>query len=82
MPLIHYLCECSYSATKFFRQPKEAPATIPCQKCGKEQKKQLSAPNSKSVVVVDNGLQARSTEVNLELVKDIEERSTKDFKDK
>lgn len=53
-----------------------------CKKCGKEQKKQLSAPNSKSVVVVDNGLQARATEVNLELVKDIEDRSTKDFKDK
>lgn len=82
MPLIHYLCECDYSATKFFRQPKEAPKTFICPKCGKEQKKQLSAPNSKSIVVVDNGIQSRAVEVNLELVKDIEERSTKDFKDK
>jgi uncharacterized Zn finger protein len=82
MPLIYYLCECSGSTSKFFRRPKEAPPSVKCQKCGKEQKKQLSAPNAKSIVIVDNGVQARSTEVDLELVKDIEERSTKDFKEK
>lgn len=82
MPLIHYLCECSCSTSKFYRQPKDASSTVPCKKCGKEAKKQLSAPNSKSIIVVDNGFQARATEVDLEMVKDIEERSTKDFKDK
>ena len=80
MPLISYLCECGLSVSKFFRQPIEAKLTLKCIGCGKESKKQLSAPNSKSIVVVDNGVQARKVEVDLEIVKDIEARSTKDFK--
>jgi hypothetical protein len=81
MPLIHYLCGCLYSTTKFYRQPRDAPLVIVCRKCSRlESKKQLSAPNSKSITVIDNGVQARATEVDLEVVKDIEARSTKDFK--
>lgn len=53
-----------------------------CKKCGKRSKKQLTGPASRSIVTVDNGFQARSTEVNLELVEDIEARSTKDFNKK
>lgn len=53
-----------------------------CKKCGKQAKKQLKAPASRSIVVVDNGVQARATEVNMELVEDIEARSTKDFGEK
>ncbi len=82
MPLIHYQCECSYSTTKFFRHPKDATADVVCKKCGKKAKKQLKGPSSKSIVVVDNGIQARETEVNLELVEDIADRSNKDFKEK
>ena len=43
-------------------------------------KRQLSAPSAKSITVIDNGFQAKRTEVDLEIVKSIEERSTKDFK--
>lgn len=82
MPLISYLCECGDSTSKFFRKSKDATGMVACKRCGKESKKQLSAPNSSSVIVVDNGVQSRAVEVNLELVKDLEERSTKDFKDK
>lgn len=82
MPLIHYSCKCGNSLSKFFRKPKEANSEFICDKCGEKLTKQLSPPNSSSVVIVDNGLQARSTEVNLEVVKDIENRSTKDFKNK
>lgn len=82
MPLIHYLCGCGYSASKFFRQVAEAPAVFLCTKCGQNQKKQLSAPSSTSKIVVDNGVQARATEVNLEIVEDIQARSTKDFSEK
>lgn len=82
MPLIHYVCECSYSTSKFFRQVKDAPAFVLCKICSKDAKKTLSAPASTSVVSVDNGLQARAVEVNLELVKDIKERSTKDNREK
>jgi hypothetical protein len=82
MPLIYYLCSCGWDTSKFFRQPKDATSSIQCYKCDKEAKKQLSAPNSRSIVVVDNGVQARKVEVNLQVVKDIESRSTKDFRNK
>lgn len=82
MPLIHYQCECSYSTSKFVRHPKDALTEVVCKKCGKNAKKQLKGPSSKSIVVVDNGVQARATEVDMELVEDIEARSTKDFKEK
>lgn len=82
MPLIHYLCKCGNSLSKFFRKTKEANFELTCDKCGEQLKKQLSPPNSSSVVIVDNGLQARATEVNLEIVKDIENRNTKDLKNK
>lgn len=81
MPLIHYLCNCKHSIKKFHRQGKDAPAYVICSKCGEEAKKQLSAPYSASKIIVDNGSQARSTEVNLEIVEDIKERSSKDFKE-
>ena len=80
MPLISYKCACSHSDTKFFRHSNIAPAEVECKKCGKKAKKQLKGPSSQSIIVVDNGVQARATEVNLEVVADIHERSTKDFK--
>jgi hypothetical protein len=43
-------------------------------------KRQLKGPSSTSIVTVDNGVQARAVEVNLEIVEDIKERSTKDPK--
>jgi hypothetical protein len=82
MPLIYYLCECGGAVNKFFRQAKDAPAVFSCLKCEKSAKKILKAPSAKSIIVVDNGFQARATEVNMEVVEDILERSTKDFKDK
>lgn len=82
MPLIAYKCDCGHAANKFFRRPKEAPPTSKCEKCSGDLKKQLSAPSSTSKIVVDNGVQARAVEVDLDIVKDIEERSTKDFRNK
>ncbi len=65
---------------KFYRQPKDSLVAVPCAKCGKDAKKALKGPASRSIVVVDNGIQARAVEVNLEVVEDIAARSTKDFK--
>lgn len=42
----------------------------------------LRAPSSTSVVVVDNGVQARSVEVNLEIVESIKERANKGIGEK
>lgn len=82
MPLLVYKCECGNVHKRFHRDPKDVPSTSTCPKCGKESKKQLSSPASRSIIKVDNGINARSVEVNLELVEDIQNRSTKDFKDK
>lgn len=59
-----------------------SPAFFLCIKCGKNAKKILKAPSSTSTIVVDNGVQGRAVEVNLEVVEDIRERSTKDFNKK
>ncbi len=86
MPLIQYCgTECLHSCSHFYRNAKDAPSTVKCQDCaksGKERglKRAMRAPSSTSVITVDNGVQARATEVNLEIVEDIKERSTKDFK--
>lgn len=81
MPLIYYLCSCGKNMSKFYRVAKDALSCIVCE-CGKEYKKQLSAPNSKSVFVVDNGVQAKAVEVNLDTIKSNEENSIKDFREK
>jgi hypothetical protein len=69
------------SVSKFYRQAKDAPVKLACV-CGKEYKKQLSAPTSKSVLVIDNGVQSRQVEVNLDTIASNEENSTKDFREK
>lgn len=83
MPLIYYLCECNHSVSKFYRQAKDAPATVSCGKpdCGKDAKRQLKAPNAASKVVMDNGFQARAVEVNPDIVEINEARSNKDYRE-
>jgi len=81
MPLISYLCGCGNKASKFHRNAKDAPMEFTCA-CGSELKKQLSAPSSKSVITVDNGIQAKAVEVNLDTIQSNEENSTKDFREK
>ena len=81
MPLLHYVCDCGNQTSKFYRQVKMAPVEFACS-CGKEYKKQLSAPSSKSVIQIDNGIQAKSVEVNLETIESNIQNSTKDFREK
>ena len=81
MPLIHYLCDCKFSVSKFFRQAKDAPAFFACEKCDAIAKKQLKAPSSVSKIVVDNGFQARAVEVNPDIVEINKERSEKDYRE-
>jgi hypothetical protein len=82
MPIIHFICECGTFANKYYRKVGDIPPTFPCIKCGKNAKKTLKAPSSTSTIIVDNGSQARAVEVNLEVVEDIKDRSTKDFSEK
>jgi hypothetical protein len=80
MPIVVYNCSCGIANKKFYRAVKDISLSFTC-KCGIESKRSLSAPSSASVVIMDNGVQAKQVEVNLEVVEDIRNRSTKDFKE-
>lgn len=80
MPIIAYQCSCGLVTKKFYRAVKDIPSCIVC-KCGNDSDRTLSAPSSASMVSIDNGVQARAVEVNLNIVEDIRNRSTKDFKE-
>lgn len=79
MPLIRYICECGISKGKFYRVGADAPALFPCE-CSKDMKKILSGPSSESKVVIDNGVQARKVEINLDVMKDNQNKAR--FKEK
>lgn len=79
MPLIHYLCGCKHSVSKYYRQANLAPAFFVCSACGKDAKKTLKAPSSASKIVIDNGLQARAVEVNPDIIEINEERANKNY---
>lgn len=81
MPLIAYLCECKNSAKKYYRQVKDIPAFIICEKCNKEMKKLLSSPTNSSKIVVDNGFQARQVEIIPDIIEINQERSKKDYRE-
>jgi len=69
MPLIRYSCECGKFKSKFHRVGTSAPALLLCE-CGKDMKKTLSGPSSNSLIAIDNGVQARRVEVNIDSIKD------------
>jgi len=74
MPRISYSCpSCSAVKKKFYKTSKDIEKTIKCE-CGEELIRQLSSPSQKSTMVVDNGVQAKATELNREIVEIIEDR--------
>jgi hypothetical protein len=81
MPLIAYQCECKNSKKKYYRQVKDVPAFIICDKCGKESKKVLSSPTNSSKITVDNGLQARAVEIIPDIIEINKARSEKDYRE-
>lgn len=82
MPLIYYVCENKHSIKKFFRQAKAAPALVPCLECDRQMRKSLSAPSSGSKISVDNGVQAKSVEIDLSVIEaNVGERSTKNYRE-
>lgn len=84
MPMILYVCgSCGNKKSKFFSRPsKDVPRSLDCDKCGKELalERKLSAPTQKSTIVVDNGVQAKATELDRSIVEIIEDRETSDLK--
>ena len=74
MPRINYKCECGNEKKKFFSSSSKIKKTIECEKCGKEMTRLLSSPSNKSTMVVDNGVQAKATELDRNIVEIIEDR--------
>lgn len=76
--LIKFCCnneDCNNTIDKYFTKSKDIPAFLDCGSCGiGKLERTLGAPASKSVQYVDNGLQARKTEVSSELVQRETER--------
>jgi len=54
--------------------------TIECESCKGDMQRKLSSPGQKSTIVVDNGVQAKATELNREIVQIIEDREKADLK--
>lgn len=80
MPRISYKCKCGNEKKKFFSTAKKITDTIKCSECDKEMQRSLSSPSQRSKMVVDNGVQAKATELDrdiVEIIEDREESSTK-----
>lgn len=79
--LIAFSCnnsKCHNSITKFFKTFKDVPSFLDCGACGVGKlERQLSAPTTKSTVIIDNGNQDRAVEVNSEIIQQEEQRALK-----
>lgn len=79
MPLINYSCTCGNSVKKYFKSPKEALASVLCEKCGSEAKKAFGATSTSKKVTIDNGVMARRIEVDENIMAINDDRSDKDY---
>ena len=80
MPRIRYLCSkdsCKAEIYLFIPTVKDIQREIMCTKCRSPAKRQLSAPASKSVFTVDNGVQAKAVELDMQVIESNKERSKK-----
>jgi len=72
MPMIDYSCnnpDCDNHITKFYTNASKAAQSMDCGACSNGKlERQLGAPTSKSTQVVDNGIQARKTEIMNDVV--------------
>lgn len=82
MPLIPYVCPNGHRASKMYKFRPDAPVTLACTECAETMKRAFGTPSSTSVVTVDNGIQAKAVEVNLEVVESNKENAKKDFREK
>jgi hypothetical protein len=60
---------------------KDAPSETSCPTCDKITKKQLSAANFESKLIVDTGSMARQLEVNPDIIEINQERSKKNYRE-
>ena len=82
MPLIRYACDCGFSTNKFFKRGGDAPKSLACEKCPNELKKKLSGPSLASKITIDNGVQGRAIEIQMDVIEANKENSKKNFREK
>ncbi len=78
MPLQNYSCTCGKLFKKYFKLAKEAPALLSCE-CGLQARKVFGTTSSSHKIVIDNGIQARSIEIDPNIVEYNEERASTDY---
>ena len=83
MPLIKYICnnpECNDEVSKMIKAKAKIASSLDCEKCGKGKlKRTIGIPSSKSTQIIDNGVQARKTEImNIVVEKEIDRLGSED----
>jgi len=72
MPIILFKCnnpDCDNHIEKVFTKVKDIPPFLDCGQCGTGKlERQLGAPTQNKTEIVDNGLQAKQTEIMSEVV--------------
>lgn len=79
MPLINYKCGCAEIQKKYFKSVKDAPSTVQCMFCNTEGRKVFGTTSSSHKITIDNGLMAKSVEVDPEIMEINDERSSRDY---
>jgi len=82
MPRIEYSCtnkKCKKSFKKFFSKASSIVEKTECKFCKEEAKRILSAPSTKSTMIVDNGVQGRQTEIMHDIVEMNQDRDKKGY---
>jgi hypothetical protein len=81
MPRIPYACGlCGKITKKFYKNSKDIKDKIDCDCEGGEMFRKLSSPSQRSKMVVDNGVQAKATEIDTNIVEIIEDREEAQLK--
>ena len=79
MPIISYSCNCGKVFNKYFKKVDEILPQIICTFCGKEAKKVFGKTSTSHKITIDNGLMARSIDVDPNIMDINEERSSRDY---
>jgi len=80
MPMIKFKClnpGCGFFFSKMYRNGLDLPSELECEKCSGRAKRTLSSPASSSKITIDNGIQARATEIDPNIEEINSERSRK-----
>lgn len=79
MPLISYACSCGNVFNKYQKSPKDAPTTVPCDKCGLDAKKSFGVTSNSHKITIDQPGMSRRIDVLPDIMQILDERSAKDF---